>query len=675
MSLRRLCSCIRSGAPLSAQLLAKLENDPSMCPSVKKRVAMFAKGDKRISAKKLLRDLKGSNIRGYVGGDTPEVVYKFGVDSPAAPVFKFGVDSPATQQSPSPIRFMINPGSKNAKFFTTGLTDVSLSISNSYRPSNTNVYCSVNEQTQCNKRYTASVLIGSGSYADVHRIDGSNSLCIKLFKNFEYSTSPQVCISKFCASCLDYIKEGNTTIPYNGGDIDATSLWFKNDQTNRIGYVVQLMAGSLTDLFNRHFASTRTVDIEDFAGTRTVDIKAIHDAIRAQVDHGLTFIHADVKLDNILYEYGQGDSIRTKLHDFDTVYVYDDSKLLHAGAQPISITPLCAHPFLVLFTKCVLSSTTDAALISALAASSIGHLDRWKFVVAFVTSKHKDTSVIRRILTSILRWFPERYDEIVLDKLNQDHQGSWLKTMLKKFDLYSYGASLIVYGWSHAGLKDDDRRLMVEMGEDVIRDVFKDTGFVADRVAGTRSPAIEGGAGMPGISVLENHHQAITRASRAPTGRAAGRLTGLPAFSRLPTPRGTRRFSPEGQSREGPSFSAAAIHPDRTVSRRPLGANVQASRLGSVRNDAPPFEDNSLYELLNKKLYIGTSSSEPEPDAAASANLWSAERLSIDAHYKALFERNDVTDHEGKFLLGGCRGTPGRDPPSNKSSRPKSGKD
>ena len=442
----------------SHKFLIKLMHDPSISIPVKKRIIMYVNGDKRISKRKLILDLHVACPLVGGSGEDSNIIFKFGIDSPkyrsgtASPMdlpsptgpFTFGIGSPNIN-NPTPKKITqanvaINPEGMNARFFISQMA----AFTNFAVDKPLDVYTNKSGT----KTLTIDEIIGSGSFANVYKIANEPTLCIKLFKNNNDEGAIQLCIRNFLSSCKAYIQYTS----FHFGTLE--DIWYSNSQNNS-GYITTLMHGSLTDLFS-------LIDVPQ------LDI--IHSKTLAILKNNC-FIHGDVKLDNILYR-NHTREYDVKLHDFDTVYVYDAETLLHDSDKPfktkMSMTPLSTHPFFMTFTKCLATATNKSELITSLNTFTYDDImNRWKLIIAIVTQNCNPAEIenIKSIIDSLLS-LVERFLDFKTrsGNINVD----WLRNMMQHFDLYSYGASLIVYGSSKGESNTDICKRVVMLGQDVI---------------------------------------------------------------------------------------------------------------------------------------------------------------------------------------------------------------
>jgi len=146
--------------------------------------------------------------------------------------------------------------------------------------------------------------------------------------------------------------------------------------------------------------------------------------------------------------------------------------------------------------------------------------------------------------------------------------------MMQKFDLYSYGASLIVYGFSSNAIKPDQRKIMKDLGTKVIQSIeYKGT--------------IGGHVALP-----SSQSRGLTLPPRQiPVPMLSSRTV-------PPIHRQTTVVSANIRATE-PSRSASANYERGVVLEPRLN-----TRLIKQEYDLNSDDNNSLYELLNQKIYL-----------------------------------------------------------------------
>jgi hypothetical protein len=514
MNTIKLYRIISGNKNISKPFFNLLLADPLLNNSIKKRIIMYVKKDKRLSIPKFMNDLKNIQ-KGGVGDscknnkEATQFVFKFGVQPGDLNTIN-QVNEVVFDLCLAKIT-SLNPqnSSKRVSFFTSGPSGPSSSSSGqSIKPDTPN---SKKVPPRITSRFAIAStkniqnpiikgqIIGSGTYADVYEYKDNQT--IKIFKhtiNESDLRNINSCIQEFYRHCCDKIK--NTSFidkSINSSYNDIINANIHLSSVKPAYYITKFMnGGSLKDylntIINEHDFDTKLNNI-----CNDVHSKLVND----------NFIHGDIKIENILCNIDEKKDITTFIHDFDTVYVYNPDTLLHVSITPIkknaciitpiqqndnnylnsqdinfvesykrtfAITLLSTHPFFPMFKHCICQENinTKEAFITKLTDSIIlnDHLKRWKYMVAFLCSKNDNNSyILNTTMLEIIDILNEcyidygGYEQYIIDVLsNKDSMEDWIKLQMANFDLYSFGASLYIYGIVNNNIK------IKEKGKEII---------------------------------------------------------------------------------------------------------------------------------------------------------------------------------------------------------------
>ena len=473
--IKAICRVLQEKQNITKHSFTAFVHDAKIPLALRKKVALYFKGDKRVSKDKLLAALQATALRypqkqkGGVGDNCLFPVYN-GIlrdvrADKAPPAFTFGVP---LQVSMSQL-FKKPPENNSTKPEVVGVNILKLHC---VAETNENKGASTPGspkplfvESMNGNRYDLGDSIGSGGMADVYDITGTQFVA-KVFKRPGNMTDDQyntmvtdsiTNISKFLENFSDIVNKTSfhTT---KSTEMIITS----NDQ--KTGYLMLKMKDSLDKLIDIDENKINT--LSSYINTSIRILLDTEKSTRILLDTEKStpprLIHGDIKLANILYQDATQANILPKvvLHDFDGVYMYNPDTLLpldysfeNGYQREIHCTISSTHPFFLYYKHiAVKPGISETGIFSQLQSNAKLHFAFWKAAIAAINTNDQFKKVVVDLVN---KFIGADYHLKVLNLLSQQSDitrgftesplQAWVKSILLKCDQYSLGMSILVH--------------------------------------------------------------------------------------------------------------------------------------------------------------------------------------------------------------------------------------
>jgi translation elongation factor EF-1beta len=418
----KLLRALSAKQKIKEDVIVALFADATIPSTLKSRVALYGKGDKRISVEKLKADVKACKKKLLKGGNIGRQVFFFGVNHVQ-------------------VELIAQDRDEHNETFEQHIMKMKEPI----------------KASKAALPYDENVPLGQGSYAVVYPMKVRSNEAIKIFKQDVLPKHAidevKECIHEF----YHYVLSHNPEVVYKTSFLPNTNednIWIDLSDGSS-GYVMRLLSGSLN-------SKPSEVNINKIA-----QLFQLPSHIPKK-----WFMHCDVKLENILHDGFV--STNYYLHDFDGVIVYDTYTMLPVShvsntkyTRKFFMTPADCHPviawyYTILNTRRI--RDTDH-LIEVMRSDVDNCLKPWNIFLAAVKSqmpRNQENLVdthANAVLYGILDAYngqPSSYNTALLRNMYQEHIKQvfarendndsvrlWLLSHLMNSDMYSAGASMV----------------------------------------------------------------------------------------------------------------------------------------------------------------------------------------------------------------------------------------
>jgi hypothetical protein len=417
--IKHLIKSITHGKPLSVRFMMSIMDDSLLPNNIKKKVILYYKGDKRLSHKKFVEELKHVQVSQPKRGGSPPSPQsdRTGWRFVAVNNQYIGVPKNTTPDTP--------PDSPNNIFAFGAYHSESQSSLSSRQGSPSPKFIELQDtKTSHIIKIDTATPLGKGNFAAVFAIN--NEHVCKLF-----FSAPQSVFAGIETNILSLPKElFKTTFKIFGNDvpvfynINTSSLPLSHDDRtfSNFGYRMIRCNQTLNDLLSESFDILKN------------NILTLKEMLTEK-----NFVHGDIKLDNIMIgESPPGEPI---ISDWDGVYVWNDS-LMPPPPANTCFSPATAHPYFVWFNT--LFKKTNPSFEEIFTKTTLKPDAPWSFMLG--TSPVADA--IRAKFYSLYDRNnpanPDNPDKNAFNKYVNDNKTDieWHKYMLQRCDQYSLGMSL-----------------------------------------------------------------------------------------------------------------------------------------------------------------------------------------------------------------------------------------
>ena len=416
MNFKKLLQVLGSTDVLSTKYYKSLMTNPSLCDSIKRKITMYVKNDKRLSIKKLLDDLRKlkNNKRGRGG-------------APINPFAVFTVHQSILDDFPDPtIQQITSAGS------LTILNFDKLNIVNELPP-----------PPPPPPALKLGKWIGGGAFGDVFMIPGNTSHVYKIMREFGIWDEIKSNLLRFQDINLT-LKIPSSLSP------DKESLFIDEGTTH--GYIMEKKEGSIDSLFKKIYKTQPHNNSYDafFSMIKAVNIKLEELSIREEP----VFIHGDIKLENILYTTKTNANAKSVydyfIHDLDTVFIKTKVEILNNSIEfKMDSTMIHAHPLLNYFVYDFLPMTLEQKTTLGTTDMATNTIVNWNYLTNIQINSTNNAnfgSVFKKHIMTLLGINDKNNLNIpVLSYYDAKINSSSLLNICKKIDLHALNSSLLYF--------------------------------------------------------------------------------------------------------------------------------------------------------------------------------------------------------------------------------------